>query len=453
MLVIISDLHLGDGTSEKPIEPSAFRLFESRLTELAYNASWRADGKYRPLRKINILWLGDILDPIHTTAWLDTKYGEDDYTRPWTDVSAPNFVKKLKEITHAILKNNRHAVDAIYNITKNKAIMLPPAIGDGQPNPTAKERIAVQANIYYMVGNHDWVYRLPGKGFDEIRHEIIESFGLANDIGPFPHTLEEAPELAALLAEYSVYARHGDIFSSFTYDKEKGRNASSAGDLFSIEVASRFPLEVQRQLKDSIPKWVFQNLRYTSNVRPLIAVPIWTINQITSEDLSASEQNKIRKIWNEVFEDFLTLQKEYYPFKIAAVRNLVQIIFLLFKNLSASVYMDLTLWAYRNFWQNDEYTLVKYALKEEAFLDEKANYIVYGHIHDYEMVPLDLDNTSSDTNRIYFNSGTWRAHNVLARNQLNAKHFVPYDVITYLTFYKDDQREGRHFETWSGASQ
>ena len=453
MLVIISDLHLGDGTSIKPIESSAFRLFEARLTELAYNASWRANGKYRPLREINILWLGDILDPIQTAAWLDTKYGDDDYTRPWTDVSDPKFAKKLKEITHSILENNRHAVDAIYNITRNNAILLPPTIGDGQPNPTAKEKIVVKVNIYYMVGNHDWVYHLPGEAFDEIRQDIIETFGLANEAGPFPHELDENPKLAELLAQYKVYARHGDIFSPFTYNKEKGRNASTLSDMFTIEVITRFPFELERQLQHIIPKRVLENLRYTSNVRPIIATPIWAISQITNEELGISEQNKIRKIWNETIGNFSVLQKKYYPFKFPILQKLFQVFSSLVKSVPASIYMGLTLWVYKRFWKNNEYTLVKYALEEEAFVGKKANYIVYGHLHDYEMVPLDLDPVFADQNRLYFNSGTWRTYNALARHQLNTKHFVPYSVLTYLTFYKEDQREGRHFETWSGAFQ
>jgi hypothetical protein len=54
MLVIVSDIHLGDGTCGKTISASAFRLFVDRLQELAFNASWRADGnKYLPFKEID----------------------------------------------------------------------------------------------------------------------------------------------------------------------------------------------------------------------------------------------------------------------------------------------------------------------------------------------------------------------------------------------------------------
>ena len=49
MLIIISDLHLGDGTTANSISPSAFHLFANRLREIAFFASFRKDGNYRPI--------------------------------------------------------------------------------------------------------------------------------------------------------------------------------------------------------------------------------------------------------------------------------------------------------------------------------------------------------------------------------------------------------------------
>ena len=41
----------------------------------------------------------------------------------------------------------------------------------------------------------------------------------------------------------------------------------------------------------------------------------------------------------------------------------------------------------------------KNALKEEAFVNGTANYIVYGHSHRYEVVPLDLVSDGSGHNK------------------------------------------------------
>ena len=73
MLIIASDVHLGDGTCARSISPKAFHLFAERLRELAYHASYRRDGRYQPLDKIDLVLMGDILDPLHSTLWLDNQ--------------------------------------------------------------------------------------------------------------------------------------------------------------------------------------------------------------------------------------------------------------------------------------------------------------------------------------------------------------------------------------------
>ena len=100
MLVIISDLHLWDGTIGVPISNRTFSLFASRLRELAFQASWRSDGQYRPITSLDILLLGDILDPLQSTRWYNESSG---YVRPWSDNRSPAFLARLTEITHAIL--------------------------------------------------------------------------------------------------------------------------------------------------------------------------------------------------------------------------------------------------------------------------------------------------------------------------------------------------------------
>jgi len=66
MLVIISDLHLGDGTTAESIPASAFYLFAKRLRQDAHFASVNY-GKYRPIEELDVILLGDILDPLHST--------------------------------------------------------------------------------------------------------------------------------------------------------------------------------------------------------------------------------------------------------------------------------------------------------------------------------------------------------------------------------------------------
>ena len=107
MLIILSDIHLTDNSCGESISADAFYVFVERLDEMAMRASWREDGSYRPIDEINILLLGDIVDPLHSTLWFDTDADSPNYTRPWTDRSRPEYAAKLKEITRAIFTANR----------------------------------------------------------------------------------------------------------------------------------------------------------------------------------------------------------------------------------------------------------------------------------------------------------------------------------------------------------
>ena len=94
----------------------------------------------------------------------------------------------------------------------------------------------------------------------------------------------------------------------------------------------------------------------------------------------------------------------------------------------------------------------QYALQEPTLASGQANYVVYGHTHHHEVVPLDVEGTPPHlTHQIYLNSGTWYSYFTLAARDPDSQKFVPYQMLTYLIFYKDDQRGGKHFEAWSGV--
>ena len=84
--------------------------------------------------------------------------------------------------------------------------------------------------------------------------------------------------------------------------------------------------------------------------------------------------------------------------------------------------------------------------------DRDARFVVYGHTHHHEIVPLDvvLGNGRRGA-QVYFNTGTWRRVHRLARSSRSGRAFVAYDVMTYLAFFKDDERQGRPYACWSGA--
>src|SRR4030095_10448814 len=127
MLVVISDLHLGDGTTANSISPSAFHLFANRLREMAYFASFRKNGKYDPIQQLDVALVGDILDPLHSTLWLDTAPNTLGYVRPWTDRSNPNFAPKLAQTTQNTIHVNQESLEVLRRCANGESILLPPA--------------------------------------------------------------------------------------------------------------------------------------------------------------------------------------------------------------------------------------------------------------------------------------------------------------------------------------
>jgi UDP-2,3-diacylglucosamine pyrophosphatase LpxH len=453
MLVIISDIHLGDGSTASSISPTAFDLFASRLRENAFYASFRKDGRYRPIETLDILLLGDILDPLHSTLWLDTAPGAFNYTRPWTDVNSPTFAGTLAETTNAIIKVNRASLEILRRCADGKTILLPPANARHQPDRASKERIPVNVRIHYMVGNHDWYYRLPGPQFDTIRQTVRDSLGLCNDPGPFPYELEENPELHAILRSYRVFARHGDYYDKFNFDRERGRNHATLGDVFTMDVCNRYPVEVERLYGSELSPRVIDSLRRITNVRPALATPLWISGQIRRYAESAKLEKELKEVWDKLCDQFLQLdfvRELDKSFKLDIV-DALEVVLKISKQTSFKTLDDLVLWVHTKLDENER-SLAEHALQEPAFLDNSARFVVYGHTHHHELVPLDSDGEPpNEENQFYINSGTWRSYYDLALKDPKEQKFVRYQTLTYLTFYKDGERSGRTFEAWSGA--
>jgi hypothetical protein len=452
MLIIISDLHLTDGTCGRSISDSLFQLFVDRLKELVMHASRRANDSYRPIREVDILLMGDILDLQHSTLWLE-KDGQPNPARPWTDVQAPEFIATVQNITTDILANNAEAARILKSLTTGKIITLPPANRRGAPASMPLQRVPVKVNIHYMVGNHDWFYHLPGAGFDAIRRQVIEAFGLSNNPGPFPHQARESKVIEDLLSRHQVYAQHGDLYDSFNYDKEKGRDFAALGDAFAVEIINQFPVKVKEQMEADLPPGMLTSLRELVNVRPVLATPLWISSQLRHNNVSEEIQRKLKSIWDELGNQFLE-----QPFvraadkrgKLDAVDGL-KTLFRITDIVSFKTLDNLVLMLRKKFW-SDEISLSQYALKEDAFLNRKAQFIVYGHTHHHEVIPLDsIPASPVPTNQMYINSGTWHTYFDLAVHKPEEQKFIPYQVLTYLTFYQGDERSGSRFETWSGS--
>jgi len=453
MLIIASDVHLGDGTCARSISPKAFHLFAERLRELAYHASYRRDGRYQPLDKIDLVLMGDILDPLHSTLWLDTLPGDDKYIRPWSDPDRPGYVEKLRQVTRAILNENAEATAIFRRIAAEEVVRLPPG-NKGHPDFDTREYVVPRVNIHYMCGNHDWYYHLPGSGFDAIRQEIIDSLGLSNPADNFPWELAELEPLQDVFARYHVYGQHGDKYDKFNYDREKGRNSATLGDVFAVEMLNRYPLAVMQELGDDLPGALVDSLRELTNVRPALATSLWITSQIRHMVPDAKRLDReLKRIWDRLSDEFLQVsfvREADKAFQFDLV-DALELVVKISKRASFQNINDVVMWMRDKMWAGS-LSYSGHALSEPAFLDRSARYIAYGHTHHHEVIPLDTDGEPPYTqSQVYLNTGTWHSYFDLAVRSPASQKFVPYQSMTYLTFYDQDEHGERSFEAWSGT--
>lgn len=472
MLVIISDLHLTDGTSGEIIDEKAFRIFRNRLSDMAYDASWRKgenqadpnNGYYQPIERLDILLLGDILDVLRSEKW----NGTDEINMPWTKKRGDAFYKKLEEITQSILKNNKKSFAILKGIVDG-GIQIPAAmhilseeekIEKKIGSEASTEKVAVKVNIYYMVGNHDWVLYIDDPRMDGTRNLIIDALGLAQEKDkPFPWHPFENNELFRVLQDHNVYAIHGDIFDK-TNCPPTGRDGSSVGDVIVIKLLDEIP----KQILGSIDQFIKQHpgrrigtdegiqqfvkeLHELDNLRPYTLAPAWISQIITKYELSVQFINDaMRAALRQLIRDFTINPLVSGQFSTVLLMDLAGLLFS--GNFSietlANIIQLLSL-SKDNFESYRKYA--RTLTTGEPGRDK--GFFVMGHTHYPEIVPMSsLLENGVQHSKIYINTGTWRT---LHKKGVYDKSFISYKAMTIAGFFKGNERMGHSFEYWTGS--
>jgi len=443
MLVIISDLHLTDGSRGSATSPGAFHLLAERLADLAVRASCRGDGSYRPIERIDLLLLGDVLDVVHSSRWLTKS------VRPWSDPNSAEMVEMVSAVTGKILQRNDEALGVLRRLASEGPIRIAPAHYLARPLPSAEQQ-AVPVRIHYMVGNRDWFYHLPNTQFDLVRQQVVRHMGLANPHDkPFPHDPRENEELLEVLRRHRVFARHGDVFDPFNFQQD--RDASSLGDAVAVELISRFAEKVTTELAADLPQMTLAGLHEVDNVRPVLLVPVWLDGLLERTCPSPALRKRIKHIWDELVDAFLEV-----PFVKESWGSNGELVDGLQRTLKFSGRLSIGRAKAVVDWLNglrgsETSSYFEHALAEEEFRNRRAKHIVYGHTHQTETVPLDASFAEGYVlDQLYFNAGTWRR--VHSRTQLapGEHEFIASDALSFLIFYQGDERRGRPYETWTG---
>ncbi len=443
MLVIISDLHLTDGSSGPSLPAGATARFLGQLQSLAIAASWRMDGKYRPVERLDLVLLGDIVDLVHSAQWNARAA-----VRPWSDPHSGEFLDLVTRITEAVLSHNEDSLSALKSLSAH-GLLIPPETRLGQPDPTVPGQ-PVAVRTFYMVGNHDWFFHLPGASVNSLREKVIGGLGLANRPDePFPHDVRDSEDLLRTMRRHKVTARHGDLYDPLSFDGD--RDASSVSDVLVIELVNRFSAEIESRLGVGLPASAALGLREIDNVRPLVLIPVWLEGLLERTCTLPAMRKKIKAIWDQLADDFLTIdflrQRDSAGQLIDGLAAALK-----FSRRPAAGWAAATAAWFHGLRGSDGASYGRLALAEQDFRNRRSKQIVYGHTHAAESVPLDASYAETYVlNQVYFNAGTWRrVHRptLLAGGQ---HEFVAEDAMTSLVFYQGDERQGRPYETWSGT--
>ena len=445
MLVIVSDLHLTDGTVAPTLSADAFTLLADRLRDLAVRASCRADGTYRPIRHLDLLLLGDVFDLMRSTRWLR------DNTRPWHDTESRDVVRTLQHITAGILRNNQRSLRLMRAMAAGHAIAVPRDLRADRDTPGE----SVPVRIHYMVGNHDWPFHLSGAEYDTLRQTLIEQTGLATRPDrPPAHDPVEDDRLLDVLRRHRVFARHGDLFDPLSCTGD--RDVASLNDAILIELVARFVAQIEHQMGSDLPAAVPAGLRWIHDVRPVLWAPIFLEGLLRRFSVRPALSIQIKRCWDNLVDELLQLSmirdhETFGPIEPAgAVDGLSRA--LKFARRSPDGWARQTAeWLGQLQWST-EGSYRRHAMAEPEFRNRRARHVVYGHTHRFETVPLDASFADGYVlEQAYFNTGTWRRvfrPTELAPGQCE---FVAAESMSILAFFHGDERRGRAFETWSGT--
>ncbi|HUE69265.1 MAG TPA: hypothetical protein VMP01_00085 [Pirellulaceae bacterium] len=445
MLVLISDLHIGDGSTGAILEPGAIDLLTDRLCDLAYRASWRAGGGYQPIDRIDLVLLGDVLDLIHSQRWLAGT------ARPWNDPLSSAVAETTAGIVDDILRRNVETIRRIRSLATEPTVSVPQADVTGQPL-LGVEELPVAVRTHYMVGNHDWLLHLASPQYDIIRHKVAHHLGLANlHNRPFPHDAAESDELLDTLRRHRALARHGDIFDPLACSED--RDVASLCDAISIELVGRFLAEIETSIGADLPAATMAGLKELDQIRPMLLIPAWIEGLLERTVPSLALRKQVKQLWDGLVDDPLLeleiVRQRNHESPVELIDGLAAA--LKFSKKGSSDWTGKTLRWLASLHGATSESYLAHALAEPDFRNRRARHIIYGHTHAAETVPLDASHADGYVlNQTYFNAGTFRR--VYRPTQAVARHeFAALESLSLVALYQADERSGRPYETWSGT--
>lgn len=448
MLVLISDLHLSDESTAHNINPEAFGLFQSDVTDMTQR---------RQPTELHVVLLGDVFDLVRTNYWLQSvPYG----ARPWNGQLDPQTAMNpdmaAVERQFAAVLEGVLATAAARQLTKTLLALS----GLGLP-----------FKVTYIIGNHDRVLH----NFPSLRARIER----------------EWPGISVTFADeitedrYHLRARHGHVWDENTHGWEFRNKVllpndqverldprtyvvMAIGEVVTAELMSGLVYHAVQKGPQNDRGFddLINRLKDLNNLRPVLDVFSWLdwfggetvrpFRQILHGALRAALDgvlgSSLAKRWDALKRDFLVsgdlvdrlefIRKRVLGRDFTAFQNNVGTV-----TSIVSVVDGLT---------NDKDSLLEGARQEmerlsQSTLANVTQFIVYGHTHrarhDY------FSGTPDGLVRMYINTGTFLP---LIQRARDNKTFAASLQMTKVFLYGADEDtsnklRGPSLDIWDGT--
>ncbi len=392
LLIFVSDIHMTD------------RLHGNAVSKAEqFSRFWERIQIARGKRPAELCVVGDLFDLVRSPTWFDGR------NRPYHGSSTNGVVKNVEMIVDETIKREQGFFDAL------------------------KAKIKTgELTFHYVVGNHDrLLFTAPAA-----QKRIAEALGLPKLV---LHKELEFPE-------HGVLAYHGNVGDPINASPD---GDATIGDAIGSELILKFPRKLRAMVGSDHPG--VETVDDIDDVRPVYAVPAWVRQQSA---IRRDLLKPISEVWSEVVDEFLAndfvrtwLKTQHKTFSLDLGKKL-RLLLELSRNKVMAHGSDERLTAMYRFFQHSFDGKMQQLAATELQRRRGLRYVVNGHSHFPTMHPL---GRIGDHAAVYFNTGTWRSVHQIGHDLSGRPSFLPYDAMTYLVFFPDDDKLGRDYEWWTGA--
>ncbi|MFH2006517.1 MAG: hypothetical protein ABI333_08030 [bacterium] len=442
MLVVVSDLHLADGTAgDHNLKPQVYVDLLDRIA--VAHAQVR---EFNPQSRVEIVYAGDIFDLRRTHFWaqqqdvtpwrhFNTVVGDEHAKAPQGGEQPGGYLDRSVQLFNQIMTHQ--------NVSPIKGIL---------GNVLADRFGGVEPTRLYIPGDSDRLINMhPG-----LRARVIDFLGL--DLG---RSVPWNPDLRFpthyIEPGHGVLIRHGHEWDVYSFEGDHERlepqdyDCIPMNDLITTELFAQLTFEASRIQPGADGNQqaidLFRHkLEQLDNVRPVSSVVQWLTRHFVGADEKKMLADCIgRALTNFNAKDYVKWwlsssghDKWYNPLDEA---DRLELLLTSLKNLWLGK-IGAAMKIYDKFAAYDPYErYVEKAGEEEAALQDGSyvKYVVYGHTHYPQHVALQFLGEEGQPQRDlhYVNVGSLRPTHQVTRD---GKNFFVTESLCFAIFYRQDER-------------